>query len=132
FTQVSTGLCTGTDLVRPMPDQAALRSEFTPLVDRGNAMARSKLYELLAAAIEECVAADDKRAGMQLNEGGKCGFKIVVAADLQDRKLQPLRARCFQQLSDHKLSTRIIRVDEESDHRGLGHHFGKKLQPLGI
>src|SRR5689334_8732454 len=77
---VNSELATVTDLVRPIADQAALRSEFTPLVDRRNAMARCKRYELLASAVEECIAADDKRASMQLNEGGKCGFKIVVIA----------------------------------------------------
>src|SRR5689334_11822444 len=68
---------TVTDLVRSIANQAALRSELTPFVDRRNAMALRKRYELMASAVEECVAADDERASMQLNEGGKCGFKIV-------------------------------------------------------
>ena len=116
---------------RSIADQAAGRDEFAPLVDRRNGMACCQRHKLLAPADEERVAADDERAGLQLDEGGEGGVDLAFGASLQDLELHPLRARRFLHVSDHALGNRIVRVHEQGDHPGLGNQLGEQFEPLG-
>ena len=92
---------------------------------------RCQRHELLAPAVEERIAGDDERAGMQLDEGGEGGVDLAFGAGLQDMELHPLRARRFLHVSHHALGIRIVRVHEQGDHPGLGNQLGKQLKPLG-
>jgi hypothetical protein len=67
---------------------------------------------------------------MQLVERGESGVDLALRARLQDRELHPLCARRFRQISDHGLSTRIVRVHQHGDYPGLGNQFGNQIDPL--
>src|ERR1700730_12777977 len=56
-------------LARSIADQAARGDRLTLLIDRRNGIACRQRHELVAPAGEERVTADDKRAGMLLDEG---------------------------------------------------------------
>ena len=54
-------------------------------------MARRQRHELLAAGVEERIAADEERAGVQLGEGGESDVDLAFGVGLQDMELQALR-----------------------------------------
>src|SRR6266702_1342206 len=131
---VNADLAIGSREACSIADQAAGRDELAPRIDRRNSMARCERHELLAPAAEERIRADDERASMQLDEGGESDVDLAFGAGLQDRKLHPLRARRFLHVSYYALyalGIRIVRVDEQGDHLGLGNQLGKQLEPLG-
>src|SRR6202023_505234 len=101
-------------------DQAAGLSEFTPLVDCRNAMTCRQRHELLALAAEERVAADDERAGMQLDECCEGGVDLAFATGLQDMEPHPLRARRFLHVSADARGIRIVGVHKQGDYASLG------------
>ena len=57
-------------------DQAACQGGFTPFVDGRNGMVCRQCDELGAAAVEEWIAANDERAGVQLDEGVEGGADL--------------------------------------------------------
>src|SRR6516162_1219483 len=66
----------------PVADQASVCDVFSPIVDRRNAVAQSQGYNLLAPAVEEGVA-DEERVNT-LNESGKDRVDLAVRARLKD------------------------------------------------
>ena len=56
-------------------------------------MASGQRHELVEPAVEQRVAGDKERAGMQLNESRESGVDLAFGAGVQDRELQPLSAR---------------------------------------
>jgi hypothetical protein len=69
-------------------------------------------HELRNPVTEERIAEEHERARMQLDEGGEGGIDLAFGAGLQDRELQPLRARRFLSLSDEALGIGIVRIYE--------------------
>ena len=94
-------------------------------------MARCQRHELLAPAVEERIAADEERAGMQFDEGGEGGVDLAFGGGLQDRELHPLAraASCTSRMM--RSARRIVRVHQQGDHPGLGNQLGQQLKPLG-
>ena len=78
--------------VQSIADQAASFDELARLVDRRNAAGCRQRRELLAPVGKEWVAADDERAGMQLDEGCEGGVDLAFGAGGQDMELYPLCA----------------------------------------
>ena len=81
--------------------------------------------------MKERIGADDKRGGIQLDEGCEGGVDLAFVAGLQDMELHPLRAappRCMSPMMRSAFAH--CRVHEQSDHLGLGNQLGKQLEPL--
>jgi len=87
---VNSSLAPGIGEAWSVADQAAGRGEFPSLVNRWNGIPRRQRHELLAPACEERIGADDKRAGLQLDEGCETGVDFALGAGIQDLELQPL------------------------------------------
>jgi hypothetical protein len=75
-------------------------------------MARRQRDELPAPAVEERVARDEERPGVQLSDGGKGGVDLAFAANPKDMGLHSLSARRFLHSSDDQLGISHIRVYE--------------------
>jgi hypothetical protein len=75
---------------------------------------------LAVAGSNEPIGVDDEPAGMQLAEGGERGVDFRFGASVLDSKLYPLRMRRFLCVSDDAFGIRVVGVDQQSDHAGLG------------
>ena len=95
-------------------------------------MACRQRHQLFAPAVEERVAADDERAGMQLDEDHEGGVDLAFGAGLQDMELHPLGARHPLHVFNGAPGIRIARVHEQGDYPGLGNQLGQQVEPLGI
>ncbi len=73
FSRVMANQAKGRSEAGSIADQPAGSGKFTPRIDRRNGTARCQRDELLAPAAQERIRADDERASMQLNKGGKGG-----------------------------------------------------------
>src|SRR5262245_56934315 len=60
--------------------QATSGYKLAKLVDRGHPVTDRQCGELFAAAVEQCIGADHKCAGPQLNQGGECRIDFAFAA----------------------------------------------------
>jgi hypothetical protein len=85
---------------------------------------------LFAPIPEERVVADQKRAGLPLDESVEGSVDLAFGSGLQDRKLHPFHAGRFLRLADDALGTRIVRIHEQPDCSGLGNQLRKQLQAL--
>ena len=68
-------------------------------------MACCHRHQLFAPAEEEWVVADEKPAGVRLDEGGKGSLQFVLSAGLQNMELHSLCTRRFLHVSHHALSS---------------------------
>ncbi len=62
-------------------------------------MTRGQRNDLLAPAVEERVAADDERAGMQLDEGAKAASISLPVPAFRISELHPLHTRRLPHVS---------------------------------
>ena len=88
-------------------------------------MARCQRNELFAPGEEDRVGTDDKRAGVQLDDGSESGVDLAFSASPQDMELHPLRARRFLHFAHDALGLRIVRVHEQGDRPGLRNQLAK-------
>jgi hypothetical protein len=76
----------------PIADQAARRGELARLEGRRNRIAHGQCGEFFTPASEECVAADNEPACLQLDHRCEDGIEIVFGARMQNMKLTPHHA----------------------------------------
>src|SRR5690242_3246566 len=121
---VDAALAKDSRLARSIADQAAGGDVCAVGIDGRNDMACCQRCEELAAGVEERIARDNEPVGMQLDEGGEGAADLAFSTGLHDTELHPLRVRRFHHVSYYALRSRIIRIDEQANHPGLGNQLG--------
>jgi len=61
---------------------------------------------------------------VQLDEGGEGRVDLAFGGRLQNMELHPLRARRLLRVSNVALRIRIVRVNQQGHHPGLGTQLG--------
>src|SRR5206468_3316862 len=74
---INAGLAIGSCEARSVADQAAGRGEFARLINRRKGMACCQRNELVASTEEERIGANNKRAGLQLDECCESGIDLT-------------------------------------------------------
>ena len=128
---VNAGLAIESVGVGAIADQAACCNEYRVPIDRRNSVSLCQRHELGAAAGLERIGGDEKRAGLQLLEGGKGGVNLGFGRGLHDSELYTLRARSSLRGSDVPLGHLAVRIHQQCDGGCLRNQLAKQLEQLG-
>src|SRR5208337_5122771 len=90
------------------------------IVHRGNRVTGRQRDDLFALDDEEGVARDDERTRVLLHETHKCSVEVALAAGLRNVNLKTKRAGRRLYIACIHLVPRVIGIDQDTDHGGVG------------
>ena len=93
-------------------------------------MAGRQRDNLIALASEKDIGIDEERTGPFLNEGREDRLEIGFSDRPRDKNLSPDRTSCLLHDGRVALRVRIVRIYQQGDDPGRGHHFVQKPKLL--